>query len=159
VTLVEFALVSPFLFIVLLGLIVCGIVATNYVQLTNAVRDGARAAGICGGSSRASGTTLPDGTTCSSYNLSQYIQHRLQAVPAPVNFAVSVLLNSGSVQGSCTNCTSSSTVLDLCTKGETIEVSANFPQPLYLPLVGNLLANTSGNARTITADAEATCEQ
>jgi Flp pilus assembly protein TadG len=150
VTMVEFALVAPFLFIVLLGLIVCGIVATNYVQLSNAVRDGARAAGICGGSSRASGTTLPNGTTCSSSNLTAYIQSRLQAVPAPVTFTVNVLLNGSSL---------GTNNLDLCSQGATVEVNATFPQPLYLPIVGNLLSNTSNNARTITADAEATCEQ
>ena len=155
---VEFALVAPFLFIVLLGLIVCGIIATNYVQLSNAVRDGARAAGICGGASRASGTTLPNGTNCSSGDLAAYIQSRLQAVPAPVTFTVNVLYN-GVSQGSCTNCTSTNTVLELCNQGATIEVTATYPQPLYLPLVGNLLSNTTGNARTISADAEATCEQ
>ncbi len=150
VTLVEFALVSPVVFLLVLGLVLCGIVATNYVQLTNAVRDGARAAGICGGSSRASGTALPNGTACTSANLTAYIQARLQAVPAPVTFTVNVLLN-GVSQGT--------DDLDLCSRGETIEVSANFPQPLYIPLIGTLLSNTGGNARIISADAEAMCEQ
>jgi Flp pilus assembly protein TadG len=147
---VEFALVVPIVLVVVMGVVIAGLVVTNYVQLSNAVRDGARAAGICGGSNRDNSTThLPDGTQCSSANLTAFVQGRLQAVPAPVSFTVNVLYQ-GAVLGHDIN---------QCSQGATIEISANYPQPLYMPLVGDLLANTSGNARIIQADAEATCEQ
>ena len=44
VTLVEFALVAPVFFVLILGLLLLGIVVMNQMQLTNAVRDGVRAA-------------------------------------------------------------------------------------------------------------------
>ncbi len=147
---VEFALVSPVLFLLTFGLVVGGVVVTNSVQLSNAVRDGARAAAICGGQNRDSGVThLPDGTACTSAHVTAYIQRRLQAVPASVTFTVNVLYD-GAVLGH---------DIDDCSQGASIEISADYPQPLFLPLVGNVFANTGGNARIIHADAEATCEQ
>src|SRR5437660_12933014 len=48
VTMVEFALLAPLFFLMVMGLIVSGIVVTNQVQLNNVVRDAARVAGACG---------------------------------------------------------------------------------------------------------------
>jgi len=147
---IEFALVAPLLFLVVFGLVVGGVVVTNYVQLSNAVRDGARAAAICGGANRDNSVThLPNGAQCSSANLTSYVQSQLQAVPAPVSFTVNVLFD-GAVLGH---------DLDQCSQGATIEITADYPQPLFFPLVGTFFANTSGDARIISADAEATCEQ
>src|SRR2546425_624963 len=59
VSMVEFALLAPTGFLLLLGIVVVGIVVTNLVQLTNAARDGARAAAICGSVATAQ---MPDGS-------------------------------------------------------------------------------------------------
>jgi Flp pilus assembly protein TadG len=149
VGMVEFALISPLVFLVLLGLVVVGIAVTNYVQLSNAARDGARAAGICGGSGRDSTTTLPNGQPCSTANLTAYIQSRLQAVPAPVSFTVNVVIDNAVTSND----------LDDCQNGASIEIVASFAQPLYMPLIGQFLGDGGGGTRTITAKAEATCEQ
>lgn len=154
VSLVEFALVAPLLFVLVLGLVVGGIVVTNQVQLTNAVRDGARAAGVCG-SDTSGATKLPPYSSnpadevCSAANVVKYTRSRLQAVPATVNLSVSVFVN-GTFAGNS---------LSSCQPGATVEVQGSFPQPLYLPLIGVLLGDNGSNVRTIRADAEATCEQ
>src|SRR5579859_2490443 len=77
---VEFALLAPLGFLLLLSIIVVGIVVTNYIQLTNAARDGARVAAICGSSSTAQ---MPNGTgTCTPALVAAYITGHLVALPA-----------------------------------------------------------------------------
>ena len=153
VTLVEFALMAPVVFLILMGMVISAIVVTNQVQLGNAVRDGARAAAICGGSY---GQELPhfDSTstdwTCSTTNLTKYIQSRVTAIPATINFTVTVVLLNGSSAGS---------DITSCPYGASVHVSGSFQQPLYMPLVGRFLGDNGGQLRTLTATAEATCEQ
>src|ERR1700726_2019755 len=90
VSAVEFALIGPTAFLLLIGAVVLGIVVTHEIQLTQAVRDGARAAAICGSSTdQGTGSTLPDGTLCTTANLTTYINARVDAVsPALANHAV-----------------------------------------------------------------------
>ena len=161
-TLVEFALVSPLLLLFILGLTVGGIMVTNQVQLTNAVRDGARAAAVCGGPERNSlptepnaqpVPTLPNGQTCDSTRLIAFIQSRLNAVPSATALSVCVYTAA-------TTCTSTqSNVLDECAAGKVVEVEASFQQPLYLPLVGHFFGDNGTDYRTISASADAVCEQ
>lgn len=153
ITLVEFALVAPLLFLVLSGLLVLGVAIANQIQLSNAVRDGARAAAICGGAG-ASGslytttTTLPDNQPCTTRNLVIYVNNSLTMIPdSSPQFVVIV-------GGSRT------TDLSSCEPGRIVEVTATFKQPLYLPLVGALLGDAGNpSVRTLNAEAEATCEQ
>jgi len=50
--------------------------------------------------------------------------------------------------------------LNSCQRGYKIEISTTYAQPLYLPLVGIVLGSGgSSTSRTLSADAEATCEQ
>ncbi len=87
---VEFALVGPTAFLLLIGAVVLGIVVTHEVQLTQAVRDSARAAAICGSSTdTTTPSTLPDGTLCTTPNITAYINARVDAVsPTLANHAV-----------------------------------------------------------------------
>jgi Flp pilus assembly protein TadG len=158
---VEFALVSPVLFLVILGLIVAGIVVTNQVQLTNAVRDGARAAAVCGGPARNDlpnqsnaqpVPTLPNGAPCDSTSLIAFIQSRLNAVPSSASLSVCVYTDAG-----CT--ATSANVLDECAAGKVVEVDAHFQQPLYLPLIGRFIGDNGQGYRTVQASADAVCEQ
>jgi len=154
--------VSPLLLLFILGLTVGGIMITNQVQLTNAVRDGARAASVCGGPERNTllteansqpVPTLPNGQSCDSTHLIAFIQGRLQAVPSATALSVCVYTAA-------TTCTSTaSNVLDECAAGKVVEVQASFQQPLYLPLVGHFFGDGGSNYRTISASADAVCEQ
>jgi Flp pilus assembly protein TadG len=169
---VEFALVGPIAFLVLLGGLVLGIVILHQIQLTQAVRDSARAAAICGSRTGQATTTstLPDGSSCKvSANIVAYINTRITAVdPILANAATVTVYCDGSMSG-CSNSNSpprgsvtgltAGTAAATCANGYTIEVSVTYNQPLYLPLVGNLLGSSGGNTRTISAKGEATCEQ
>jgi len=167
VSLVEFAVVAPVFVTLLVGLLLLGIVVMNQMQLTNAARDGARAAAVCGGPSRNTQPvtpTLPDGrTTCDSRNLIGYISSRLQAVPGGGVTSVCVYAGSqtGSTQG--TTCVASDPVdpniFDKCSKGSVIQVDISYPQQLYVPFVGALFGDNGTQVRTLHARAQATCEQ
>lgn len=155
---VEFALIAPMAFLLLLGLLVMGIVVMNFIQLSNAVRDGARAAAVCGGAGFEAGSTgsstlsggqsqtLPNGQVCTSGNLDSYITNKLQSITG-VTPQVSILTSGG-------------TDLTQCSQGVEVKVKASYAQPLYFPLIGRLIGD-SGNStvRTISATGEATCEQ
>lgn len=150
---VEFALIGPTAFLLLIGAVVLGIVITHEIQLTQAVRDGARAAAICGSSTdQGTGSTLPDGSLCTTANLINYTNVRVDAVSATLanQAVVTVFSPSG------TNLGGSAT---LCQPGYTIQVSITYQQPLFVPLVGALVGSPSTNTRTISAQGEATCEQ
>jgi hypothetical protein len=139
----------------------------NQMQLTNAVRDGARAAAVCGGPNRNAQPvtpTLPDGlTACDSTALITYINHRLSAVPGGAITSVCVYVGSQSGSASGTTCVASDPVdpniLDKCNKGTVVEVDVAYPQQLYVPIVGNLLGDSGGTTRTLHAAAQAVCEQ
>jgi hypothetical protein len=167
VSLVEFALVAPVLVVFVLGLFLVGIVVMNQMQLTNAARDGARAAAVCGGPSRDAAAvipTLPDGhTACDSTLLVSYIDGRLNALPGGA--VTSVCVYAGSQTGNTlgTTCEAADPVdpniLDKCSKGSVIQVDISYPQQLYVPLIGKLLGDNGTDIRTLHARAEATCEQ
>jgi Flp pilus assembly protein TadG len=155
---VEMALVAPLLFLLVFGLIILGIAIANQIQLSNAVRDGARAAAICGGAGTTQAmtgvgssttSTLPNGASCTIGNLKLYINNSLALIPdASPN--IGVLVNGSSVPAD----------LSSCQPGGTVVVTASFQQPLYLPLVGVLIGDRNNSAvRTLTAQAQATCEQ
>ena len=151
---VEFALVGPLGFLLLLGIIVLGVVILTQVQLSNAVRTGARAAAVCG-SNPGGTTTLPNGAICSDTTINAYITSQVRSLHSNAPAAtVSVLDTSGvPVPGSGSNSVAK------CVKGDTVALSEAYDQPLFLPLVGNFFGNASTNTRTITVQAEATCEQ
>ncbi len=152
VTLVEFGLVSPVLFVLVMGIVVGGVVVTNQMQLSSVVREGARAAAVCGGVGRAATTLLPDGGQCSNAALVSFIAGGLHAVPGTVALNITVI-NGNSIPND-------PNVLDECQKGKTVVVDASFAQPLYVPLLGGLLGDGGGSGvRTLHASAEATCEQ
>jgi Flp pilus assembly protein TadG len=157
VTMVEFALMAPLAVVLLVGTVIGGIFSMNYVQLTNAVRDGVRAAAVCGGSGRNNQSqipssqipTLPDGTACNDTNLKAFIRNRFQAIPGN-QATLNVTLPTGGAGDH----------MSQCQYRKTIEIKATYDQPLYMPLVSRFLSNNgSGSTYTITAQAEATCEQ
>jgi Flp pilus assembly protein TadG len=179
---VEFALVGPIAFLLLLGTIVLGVIVLHEIQLTQAVRDGARAAAICGSQTDATVTPpalppqLPDGSSCTSAHIVAYINTRVAAVdPVLAGKAYVTVYCDGSVSTSVsstgvTPCANGSipaggvgsntgTAASTCMNGYTVEVSITYQQPLYLPLVGNVLGNSGGNTRLISAKGEATCER
>jgi Flp pilus assembly protein TadG len=188
VSMVEFALLAPVAFLILMGLVVTGIVVTNEVALSNGVRDIARAAAVCGsiaGRPPSTGTDpqLPatggqSALSCSWTNLQTYVSARMKtltgggAITAPTgSFGTNCLATSGAsgiatvevcVYDSSGNAvaldTSGAYPLDACAKGYSIEVSAQDAQPLYLPLVGRFLGSNGTTNRNLTADARATCE-
>lgn len=156
-TVVEFALLAPLALVLLIGTIIAGIVAMNYVQLHNAVRDGARAAAVCGGSARSGQTNqqtltpttkLPNGADCTDDNLIAYVKGRFQAIPGN-QATLQVTLPTGG----------SGDHMSQCQYKKSVEIHASYDQPLFLPLISQWLSNNgSGSTFTITATAEATCE-
>jgi len=166
VTLVEFGLIAPVFVLMVMGLFVLGLVAVNQMQLNSAVRDGARAAAVCGGPSRNSQPVvpaLPNGSACDSRYLISYLNSRLSAVPGGVATGVCVYVGSsdGSSQG--TTCVATDTIdpniFDKCNKGTVVEVDMTYPQQLYMPVVGNVFGDGGTTVRTLHARAQAVCEQ
>lgn len=186
---VEFALVAPIAFLLLLGIIVASIAVANQNLLANGVRDTARAAAVCGGLAGRTlvpqpplvfhATMLPaagavPAQTCSWPALDTYAQARLtqlvggssvSAPAAPAGTSNCQTLPSGSAlvclyDGSNNRASFTGNPLDSCQRGYKIEISSQFAQPLYIPLVGIWLgSNGSSTSRTLSADVEATCEQ
>lgn len=157
VTMVEFALMAPLGLLLLVGTVIAGIFGMNYLQLSNAVRDGVRAAAVCGGSGRNNQPqlpanqvpTLPDGTACTDVNLIAFVKNRFQAIPGN-QASLQVTLPTGG----------SGDHLSQCQYRKTVELKASYDQPLYIPLISNLLSNNgSGSTYTISSQAEATCEE
>ena len=151
----EFALIAPMVFLFLLSIVVIGIVVTNFIQVTNVARDGARMAAICAGEDVSPGS-IPNGSglTCSITDLETYMESRLTSIPA------------GSVTPSIEVCPSDATscsvpasgYLNGCNTDELIEVQMSYPQPLYLPIVSNIFETSSNGTRALQAKAEAGCE-
>jgi hypothetical protein len=164
---VELTMVAPVFLLLIIGAFVLGLVVMNQMQLTNAVRDGARAAAVCGGPNRNAEPvppTLPDGlTSCDSTALIGYINHRLSAVPGGAITSVCVYVGSQDGNDTSTACVASDPVdpniLDKCNKGTVVEVDIAYPQQLYIPIVGNLLGDHGTTTRTMHAAAQAVCEQ
>lgn len=148
-TLVEFALIAPVAFVLLFGSIVVATIVFDQLQLTNAARDGSRAAAICGGASRTSGTTLPNGAACTTANVEQYIYSELQSVPANIAITVTVYLAGGTT----------STDLDQCSAQRLVQINASYAQSLYVPLVGQMMGAGTNDTKTISASASSVCMQ
>lgn len=164
----EFALIGPLAFLLLIGTIILGIIVLHEIQLTQAVRDGARAAAICGSQTGVANTTatLPDSNLpCTSANIVAYINSRVTKVDPTLSGTATVgVLCDGSVS-TCANgnvptggaASTSGAAAATCATGYTVEVFISYQQPLYLPLVSNVFG-TSGGTRAISAKGEATCE-
>jgi hypothetical protein len=157
---VEFALIAPVAFLLLLGIIISGVVVTNYIQLTNAARDGARLAAICGsGVNKPAPATaeMPDGSGfCTASNIQLYIANHLVSVPLAQLPTVTVCLPADALAG---KCVAHGSGIGGCQSGRIVEVDMSYDQPLYLPLISNLLQTNANGTRTISASAQATCEQ
>jgi Flp pilus assembly protein TadG len=157
---VEFALLAPMFLLLVIGLLITGVVVLNDVELSNGVRDGARAGAICGSQLFNTNTSaqLPNATACNKQNLVTYVQSRISTIPG-ITPQISVDFCGGTGSSSLT-CGSNGTNATTCSPGQKIQVSASYQQPLFAPLIGNFFGD-SGNpgVRTITAVAEATCEQ
>jgi Flp pilus assembly protein TadG len=169
---VEFAIVGPLAFLVLLGIVVLAVVILHEIQLTQGVRNSARAAALCGtatGSATLS-ATLPDGTSCTGANILSYINGQVTAVDSGLsNQAKVTVYCDGSVSGCAYpnqpigspgmgSASALATATATCQSGYTIEVSITYYQPLFVPLVGNALGSGASNTRKIVATGEATCE-
>jgi Flp pilus assembly protein TadG len=168
VSMVEFALVAPVAFTLLLGLPVLAILVMGQIQLTNAVRDGIRAAAICGSDPQQS-NTLPDGTTaCTASganpgtNVKAYVDSRFDALQGSSDNAVIIYMNIYD-KTDATHTVKGTYPATMCQRGQVIEVEAQYSQPLYVPFIGRLLGgsayNQASNTRTITDKAQAVCEQ
>ena len=157
----EFALIAPMGFLLIMSIVVVGIVVTNFIQVTNVARAGARMAAICAGEQTTvpDAGTIPDGSslTCSVQDLDTYMSQHLTSIPASVTPTIQVCPATG---GSCTALSASTSVASSgCNSSELIQVSVSYSQPLYLPLVGNFFETTPGSgSRTLQAQAEAGCE-
>jgi Flp pilus assembly protein TadG len=153
---IEFALLAPLGFLLLISIVIVGITATNYVQLTNEARDGARVIAICGSDPNA---VLQDGSgrSCNGF-ISSYITSRLVALPAG-SVQPQISVNSGGL--TCTIVDSSGNVFQAChcSPGAIVTVTMSYSQPLYLPLVSNLLESNPNGTILLSASAQATCEQ
>lgn len=147
---------APASFLLLLGILVLGIVITNEVQLTSVARDGARAAAICGS---VSGTPMPDGSgTCSDSAIAAYITRHLVTVPSgAVSPQIYVCTPAEAAAGTCTS--SGARGIANCQPGRIVEVDMYYDQPLYLPLISNVLETNPDGTRRLSASAQATCEQ
>jgi Flp pilus assembly protein TadG len=161
---VEFALIAPLAFLILLGLVVLGIVILHEIQLSQAVRDSARAAAICGSGTGATSNapTLPDSNlSCNNTNLVAYINARLTKVDPSLAYGatVSVYDNTNALVATSTGANAGAIAASCSPNAYTVEVSITYGQPLYLPLVGAVFGTGGGNTRTISAKGEATCEQ
>jgi Flp pilus assembly protein TadG len=156
VTLVEFALVAPLGFVLILGIVVLAVVTTNYVQLTNVSRDGARMAAICGS---VAGTPMPDGSgPCSDSAIAAYIKNHLVAIPAAgVAPQIYVCTPAQAAAGTCTS--AGARGIANCQGGRIVEVDMYYDQPLYLPFVTTLFETNPDGTRRLSASAQATCEQ
>ena len=173
---IEFALVAPLMLLVFFGIIVTGIAVANQSLLSNGVRDTARAAAICGSALRDNRTQLPTTGSqgiqaCSWDALDAYTTARLSqtvgrgALTAPAGGSNCQALPGGAAlvcvfDASDTAVAITGNPLDTCVEGYKIEISSRYAQQLFLPLVGNYLgSNGSTTSRTLSADAEAVCEQ
>ena len=159
---VEFALVGPLFFLLILGIIIVAIVVKNQIALSNVTRDAARAAAVCGSATSAGTSTLPDGTTCSAANLDTYVSNGLRGVdPSLAGQETFKVCNTAKT--TCYTSTGSGSAVANCQTGVTtswtVEVSVTYTQPLYVPLIGYLIGNGTTNTRSISAAGEASCEQ
>ncbi|HEX3919061.1 MAG TPA: TadE/TadG family type IV pilus assembly protein [Caulobacteraceae bacterium] len=108
---VEFALIAPLLFVMLFGIIQFGLALNNYVELTDAVRNGGRNFAI----SRAAASTNPYTTTSSSISSSA-------ANLTAANIHLTVTVNGTA----CTTDSGCATALSAAA-GDTAVITATYP--------------------------------
>lgn len=151
----EFALIAPIGFLLILSIVVIGIVVTNFIQVTNVARQGARVAAICASEPQAT-AQIPDGSgqSCNLANLQTFMEQQLAAVPA--NSVTPTIQVCNGISSGCT--TLSSIYKGVCTTGQLIEVEMTYPQPLYLPLVSSFFETNPNGTRSLQSHAEAGCE-
>lgn len=151
----EFALIAPVAFLLLMSIIVVAIVVTNFIQVTNVARQGARVAAICASEPQAT-AQIPNGSsqTCSLTNLQTYMEQQLTAVPA--NSVSPTIQVCNSISSGCS--TLPNIYQGVCNTGQLIQVQMTYPQPLYLPLVSNVFETSPNGTRKLEAQAEAACE-
>jgi Flp pilus assembly protein TadG len=167
VTMVEFALLAPLFLLLLFGVVVAGVMINAQIQLSNAVRDGVRAAAVCGDSfyntAYGPGATvpalqLPNGQDCSDANVSAYVSSLISRIPgggkmtSGPNLTVYNLTNTQVVPPA------GETTMQVCQAGYKIEVSVKYAQPMFLPLISTIFADKGTTSRTLEADAQTTCE-
>jgi Flp pilus assembly protein TadG len=159
---IEFALLAPLGFLLLLSIVVTGIIVTNYIQLTNEARDGARVAAICGSSTSAQ---MPNGKgTCTPALVASYITGNMVALPAgsvtpQIYWCTTVDVQSGTCASSANLLSASATSFKQCQAGAIFQINMSYDQPLYFPLLSNLFQTKPNGTRTLSASAQATCEQ
>jgi Flp pilus assembly protein TadG len=108
---VEFALISPLLFALMLGIVQVGIVFNNYVELIDGVRAGSRNLAI----SRSDGVTTPYTTSTAAVTSSAM---NLTAA----NITITLKVNGATCSSDSTCVTALSTAM-----GESANVSATYP--------------------------------
>lgn len=157
----EFALIAPMGFLLIMSIVVLGIVITNFIQVTNVARAGARMAAICAGEASSPGT-IPDGSSpalqCTVGGIETFMENHLTSIPAG---SVTPTIQVCSAGGSCTGgALSSSTALPgtTCNTGSLIEIQMSYPQPLYLPMVSAFFQTSGNGTRLLQASAEVGCE-
>lgn len=156
---VEFALIAPVAFLLLISIVVVGIVVTNYIQLTNVARDGARAAAICGAGNSIAAAQMPNGSgACSDSALATYITNQLVTIPSG-SVSPLIFVCTAASAGACSS-SALATGFEGCygQSGRIIEVDMYYDQPLYLPLVSTFFESNSNGTRRVYASAQATCE-
>ena len=150
----EFALIAPMGFLLLMSIVVLGIVIANFIQVTNAARDGIRAGAICAGevnSGVPASPLLPDGTACTVANLNAYINNQITGIP---KLSPTIVLCAAG--GSCS--ATPITTFDGCSTTAYLQVTMTYSQPLYLPLVSGFFETQPNGTRTINASAQAACQ-
>jgi Flp pilus assembly protein TadG len=151
----EFALLAPTFFLLVLAIVVVGIVVTNFIQVTNVARAGARMAAICAANSS---SNIPDGASpalqCTIDGLDTYMQRQLTSIPAG---SVIPLIAVCPADGTCPSGASTGS-LPGCSSGELVQVEMSYAQPLYLPLVSSIFETSSNGTRKLQAEAQAGCE-
>jgi Flp pilus assembly protein TadG len=159
---VEFAFIAPVGFLLLLGIVVVAIIVTNFIQLTNEAREGARIAAICGAGSISKPAQMPDGSgDCTDAKIEAYITAHLVAVPGgSVNPTIYVCTPAQAASGGGCNATNGQPGIHNCygQAGSIVQVDMSYDQPLYLPLVSSVFQTNPNGTRTLKASAQATCE-
>lgn len=127
-------------------------VARKQMILARAVDDSTRAAAGCGG-----GATLvdergflPDGQRCSPSSVTAYIATRLADVDPSLRAAATL-----DVYDSAGRTVADSVVG--CGSGDTLEITVDYRQPLYVPLLGYVVGDGGSNVLTLESRAEAAC--
>ena len=159
----EFALIAPMGFLLLMSIVVIGIMVTNYIQVTNVARDGARMAAICAGEDKNNTTTdyIPDGSSpplqCDVTDLEKYMENHLTAIPGGSVQPSIQVCPAGASSSSCP-APNGGSLPGNCDSQQLIQVQITYPQPLYLPIVSSVFESNSNGTRNLNAAAEAGCE-